>query len=122
MQENGSLVKQKREEKMKVKAVGSFKPGVYVRHQVVCKGMWVDVRGFLFLPVGHGSRKWWGPAMVKRVKAPQVAPMAFLKHGRDPEPQKVYYHPITGMTMEVKDKGHTLKFNSKDGGKTTFRL
>lgn len=107
---------------MKVRTVRGFKPGAYIRRQIVYRGAWVEVRGFLFLPVGRGSRKWWGPAIVKRVSAPKLEPMAFMKHGQDPEPQKVYYHPVTGLALKIKDDGHTFEFKSKGGGETTFRL
>ncbi len=95
-----------------IKLVSSFKPGHYVRRQVVCKGMWVDVEGFLILPFGKGARKWVGLARVRRSHAPAAQPMAFYKHDAHREPRKVSYNPIT----------REMRFTNNNGAAVTFTL
>jgi len=79
------------EEKM-LKIVGSFKPGVYVRRQVVYQGAWVDIKGFLILPVGRGARKWMGLAIAKN-RHDRIPATKFIRHNQDGTISKVGYMP-----------------------------
>jgi len=95
---------------MKVKVVSSFKPGRYVRRQVVCEGMWVDVEGFLILPIGKGARKWVGLAKVKLSHAPLQQPKAFYLHDAHHKPLKVSYDPTRRKMQFTNCEGATATF------------
>ena len=95
-----------------IKLVSSFKPGRYVRRQIVCKGMWVDVEGFLILPFGKGARKWVGLARVRRSHAPTPQPMAFYKHTAEGGTLRVRYDPTT----------REMRFTNNSGAAVTFTL
>ena len=77
-----------------IKLVSSFKPGRYVRRQIVCQGMWV------------------GLARVRRSHTPTAQPMAFYKHDAHRDPQKVSYNPVT----------REMRFTNNNGAAVTFTL
>ncbi len=95
-----------------IKLVSSFKPGRYVRRQIVCQGMWVDVEGFLLLPFGKGARKWIGLARVRRSHVPTPQPMAFIRHDSHGGTLRANYDPIT----------RRMRFTNNNGAAVTFTL
>lgn len=93
-----------------VKLVGSFKPGWYERRQIVCEGMWVDICGFLILPIGRGSRKWIGLARVRRTHGPTRQPLEFYKHDNQGNTLQASYDPITRQMRFVNNRGAEVTF------------
>lgn len=93
-----------------LKVVSSFKPGRYVRRQVVCEGMWVDVEGFLILPFGRGPRKWVGLARVSRCHAPLKDPKGFYLHHKDCKGLRVSYNPVTREMQFTNNNGAAVSF------------
>ena len=81
-----------RNERKMLKVVSSFKPGVYVRRQVIYQGAWVDIKGFLILPVGRGARKWLGLASVK-IRHDKIPVTNFIRHNQNGTISKVGYMP-----------------------------
>ncbi len=80
---------------MKIKVVKSYKPGIYIRHQVIFNGWWSDITGFLFWPC-KGPRKWGGLARIRLVAAPSQPPTTYYRHDMaTAKPHQVDYNPLT---------------------------
>lgn len=94
---------------MIIKWVRSYRPGVYIRRQVIYKGDWVSVYGFLLWRTKRRSRKWAGPAAIVPAKAPQPIPTQYERHDdKSSSPYEVNYTPMGNNHPEGKNDRYSF--------------